>query len=525
MLARSSHRLVKAGLALGGATGLYATYRFVNSEEGDFDIYNIGVARFGRAAITVAAIGLDYKKSLFGPTVDHEGPEYQQIKCDCHQRSADRLLKLCCDNGGCFIKVGQHIGALDYLLPEEYVKTMKVLHHKAPEMALKDVLAVLREDLDQEPLELFAEFDEKPLGTASLAQVHRARLKDGAEVAVKVQHRYVRNHSFVDIATMDILVRAVGFVFPDFEFMWLAEEMKKNLPLELSFTEEGKNAEKISVLMDKFSWLKIPAIHWELTTDRILVMEYCPGGHINDAEYIKKHKINPWDISKKLGQMYAEMIFRYGYVHCDPHPGNVLVQKDDSGHDQIVLLDHGLYTQLTHDFRGNYANFWLSILNADTEGIKVYADKLGVGQLYGLFACMVSGRSWSSIQKGIGKNEKSSAESKEIKDNAQMYIKQIADVLAFVNRQMILLFKTNDLLRGIEYSLGTQNSMASFIQMSRACFRCLSADERRFCRTRWCRFQISVSSQWQQVKISFYQVFLWFWWSNLGRGLRSLNNA
>merc|ERR1711997_865030 len=148
------------------------------------------------------------------------------------------------------------------------------------------------------------------------------------------------------------------------------------------------------------------------------------------------------------------------------------VRKNARGSEEIVLLDHGLYTQLNNEFRINYSQFWLSILNANQEGIKEYADKLGVGQLYGLFACMVAGRSWTSITKGIDKAEKSAAESKEIKTNVARYIKEIADILAFVNRQMILIFKTNDLLRGIESSLGTKNSMSTFIQMSRACFRC-----------------------------------------------------
>jgi len=100
------------------------------------------------------------------------------------------------------------------------------------------------------------------------------------EVAVKVQHRFVRNHSFVDIYTMDFLVRVVKYVFPQFEFMWLAEEMKKNLPLELAFTQEGKNAEKISALLGKFEWLKVPEIIWDLSTDRVLTMEYCRGSII-----------------------------------------------------------------------------------------------------------------------------------------------------------------------------------------------------------------------------------------------------
>ena len=218
-------------------------------------------------------------------------------------------------------------------------------------MSLRDVYAVIREDLKVDPEEVFEEFDPKPLGTASLAQVHKATLKsDGSVVAVKVQHRHVKNHSFVDIQTMSFLVRAVKLVFPDFEFMWLAEEMRKNLPLELSFKEEGRNSEKISILMDHLSWLKIPEIHWELTTDRVLTMEYCKGGHINDREYMRRENIDPRSISKKVGQMYSEMIFRFGYVHCDPHPGNVLVQKDEEGNAQIVLLDHGLYTVKTKGY-------------------------------------------------------------------------------------------------------------------------------------------------------------------------------
>ncbi|XP_040567744.1 aarF domain-containing protein kinase 1 [Lepeophtheirus salmonis] len=382
----------------------YGIYKTVNNDT-PLDINNIGAVRFGRAAWTVGRIGLDYKQTLFSGFIDPDSEEYQILKSETHLRSAKRLLKLCCDNGGCFIKVGQHIGALEYLLPSEYVETMKVLHHKAPEMPLNDVFTVLKEDLGCHPHEVFSDFDEKPLGTASLAQVHRATLKDGREVAVKVQHRYVKNHSFVDIYTMNFLVKTVKMVFPQFEFMWLAEEMKKNLPLELSFVQEGMNAEKVENLLN-FNWLRVPEINWEHTTDRVLVMEYFSGGHINDVEYMKKKGINMYEVSRKIGKMYADMIFKHGYVHCDPHPGNVLVRKNDSGETEVVLLDHGLYTQLTNQFRLDYADFWTNILNADVEGIRHSADKLGVGELYGLFACMVTGRSWNSIQHGIDKSKK-----------------------------------------------------------------------------------------------------------------------
>merc|ERR1712203_14489 len=126
------------------------------------------------------------------------------------------------------------------------------------------------------------------------------------------------------------------------------------------------------------------------------------------------------------------------------------------------------------------------------------------------------GRSWGSIQKGIDKAEKNSAESKEIKENAARYVKEITDVLAFVNRQMILIFKTNDLLRGIESSLGTKNSMSTFIQMSRACFRVIEEKQLLSTTSSMSRFYIKMVGRWAQFKISCYQVFLYLYWSRFG---------
>ena len=120
--------------------------------------------------------------------------------------------------------------------------------------------------------------------------------------------------------------------------------MRKNLPLELSFIQEGKNAEKVSNMLQHFSWLVVPKIYWKHTTDRVLTMEYVEGIHINDTENLKKAGMDLLGISRYISQMYADMIFKYGYVHCDPHPGNVLVRKNSNGKEEIVLLDHGLYT-------------------------------------------------------------------------------------------------------------------------------------------------------------------------------------
>ncbi|KAK4325348.1 hypothetical protein Pmani_004064 [Petrolisthes manimaculis] len=493
-------KLVQLGLL--GVGGLSVTY---NSDE--LENAAIGAVRFGRAALTVTKIVADYRQSLYSGAVTPESSNYADVKSQTHLRSAKELLELCCVNGGAFVKVGQHLGSLEYLLPTEYVSTMKVLHSSAPQSSLKDIYQVIQEELKCEPQELFIEFDPEPLGAASLAQVHRARLKDGREVAVKVQHPTVKAHSRIDMKGMELLVGTVSLIFPEFNFEWLVEEMKKNLPKELDFASEARNAEKVAAQFSHFPWLKIPAVDWNLTTDRVLVMEFCQGGQVNDRTYMLKHNINTKEVSEKLGHLYSEMIFVNGYVHCDPHPGNVLVQKVDN-EAQIILLDHGLYTNLTNDFRLKYSNLWMSILNADLDSIQKYGNQLGVGELYGLFACMVTGRSWNSISQGIDKTKRTSHEQDEIKSDVAKYLPEISSVLNRVPRQMLLIFKTNDLLRGIEFSLNTQESMKSFLTMWRCCVRCVFSHQKTLCNSAMCSFKVSLSESWANLKISLYTFYL-----------------
>ena len=113
-------------------------------------------------------------------------------------------------------------------------------------------------------------------------------------------------------------------------------------------------------------------------------------------------------------------------------------------------------------------------------------------------------------------------QSKEVKENVAKYIKYIADVLAKIDRQMILIFKTNDLLRNIEFSLGTHNNKTSFVQMTKTCMQVIRAEEMRLCQSKWCYFKTSMKSLLDQLKITCYQIHLWLWWSYFGRLLRGL---
>ncbi|XP_034714278.1 aarF domain-containing protein kinase 1 isoform X2 [Etheostoma cragini] len=381
------------------ATAVFASSGFYIYNR-QLNLNDLTVIRFGRAAATTAVISFDYLTSF--KHVEYGTEEYWALRSKVHLRSAERLRDLCCANRGTFIKVGQHLGALDYLLPQEYTSTLKVLHSRAPQSSMEEVKQVIREELSKDLSELFVSFEEKPQGAASLAQVHKAVLHDGRTVAIKVQHPKVQRQMSRDIAVMEVLLRAVHWLFPDFAFMWLVEEAKKNIPLELDFLNEGHNAERLANMLAHLPFLKIPIIHWDLSTKRILTMEFAEGGQVNDTDYMKKHSINVNEISENLGKMYSEMIFVHGFVHCDPHPGNVLVRKClQSKKTEIILLDHGLYQVLESDFRLNYCRLWQALIKGDMPGVERYSLRLGAGDLYPLFACVLTARSWAAINVGI----------------------------------------------------------------------------------------------------------------------------
>ncbi|XP_067131136.1 aarF domain-containing protein kinase 1-like [Centruroides vittatus] len=493
---RTTIRLGIISGAVGGSVFGIAHYR------NELDLSAVALRRFGRAAVTVSRIAFDYKYSRIG--IQSNSNEYNDVMSKIHLRSAKLLLDLCNKNGGVFIKVGQHVGAMDYLLPEEYTSTLSVLHSRAPKSSIEEVFQVMKEDLKKEPNDIFSKFEVEPVGAASLAQVHRAVLLNGKQVAVKVQHPKVMSHSKVDIVSMTFLVNAIAWLFPEFSFMWLAEEMQHNLPLELDFLHEGKNAEHVKRII-KFPWLKVPQIYWEFSSPKVLTMEYCEGGQVNDKNYLKENHISSTQIFQQLGELYSEMIFVKGYVHCDPHPGNILVQKKCKDVD-IILLDHGLYSKLSDQFRLQYSNLWMSLLSADVEGIKHWAKALGVEE-YGLLACIMTARSWKAIQEGINRKQKTTEESNEVRHHAAALMPEIAKLLGKVPREMLLMFKTNDLLRGIETKLGAQGPM-SFISMTRCCIRAIGAEQVKRCLNWWCSARVYLWMQWQQTKITVYTLLL-----------------
>lgn len=185
------------------------------------------VIRLGRVASTATTTLLDYHWSLRGL----QGDALENAKLDCHQRGADRILRLAFDNGGIYVKLAQHIAMLDHLLPAPYVLTMKrATLDRCPVSPFSSVRQTIEEDLGRPLHDLFSHIEEKPIASASIAQVHIATDADtNDKVAVKVQHRGLRETSHVDLRAIEFMVKAIKLVSPSFDYMWLVNEAKENL--------------------------------------------------------------------------------------------------------------------------------------------------------------------------------------------------------------------------------------------------------------------------------------------------------
>lgn len=379
-----------------------------------------------------------------------------------HTKAARRLLELCRLNGGCYIKIGQHLANLDYLIPNEYIEVLSSLFDDTPQSSYSDVCRVIEEELGKHPDELFDFFEKEPIASASLAQVHVAYEKEsGRKLAVKVQHRGLRETSSGDLFALCSAVSAIEYLFEDFTWGWIADEIAPHLPLELDFANEGKNAERAAKYINE-SGLNcvVPKIYWDNSSKRVLCMEFEEGFKASDLGAMKKAGLKKSDVAKLVASVFNSQVFLSNFVHCDPHPANVLIREKD-GRPQMVLVDHGLYKQIDDEFRIKYAKLWQSLMLADLDGIKNSCSDLGVDEMYTLLAAILTSRPYDEIMEraktgslsaGI-KNTK--ADKALIAGYAQHFLKDIIDILGTLPRQMLLLLKMNDCLRHIDYTLGS----------------------------------------------------------------------
>ncbi|KAK2388031.1 protein ACTIVITY OF BC1 COMPLEX KINASE 8, chloroplastic [Trifolium repens] len=429
-------------------------------------------------AVAAANIVFDYEYSLWG--IPEGSSKREKIKHEVHLRSAQKLRDLCFKNGGIYIKLGQHLGQLEYLVPQEYVQTMREsMLNKCPVSSYEQISDVFKKEFGETPDKVFAEFDPVPIASASLAQVHVARTHDGQKVAVKVQHPHMTETAAADQATVELIVNTLHNFFPSFDYRWLIDEIKESLPQELDFLTEAKNSEKC---LENFrnlsphiaSYVYAPKVYWNLSTSKLLTMEYMEGAYVNDVKAIKKLGIRPHELSVLVSQTFAEMMFKHGFVHCDPHAANMLVRPLPSSKasilgwrkPQLILLDHGLYRELDFNTRANYAALWKALIFADANGIKECSIKLGVGEdLYPLFAGVLTMRPWNRVIDPSMDHlviQGSESDRSELQMYASEYFHEISELLRRLPRVILLMMKTNDCLRAVNNTLIQGSSLETF---------------------------------------------------------------
>lgn len=266
-----------------------------------------------------------------------------------HHRGAGRTLDAAEALGGTLIKAGQFASTRPDLLPTAYTETLSSLQDRVPPRPGVEIQASVGRELGRPVPEVFAEFDEEPIAAASIAQVHRARLHEGREVAVKVQYPDVAGLIDADLDALDTIVRAIARLEPGIRLNPIVDYLRWTLPLELDFRREANAiADLRAALVDREDVI-VPSVVPELTTGRLLVMEYVEGIKVTDAREIRRAGIDPRGVAALLNDVYAESLFRRGVLHADPHPGNLLVQPGPGG-PRLVLLDHGLTLSLEPEF-------------------------------------------------------------------------------------------------------------------------------------------------------------------------------
>ncbi|KAL8883064.1 MAG: hypothetical protein Q9198_000049 [Flavoplaca austrocitrina] len=516
---RTGQRIIWA--IVGGALGAWA---IASSQD-----VKHGAAVVQRSARVFGALLLnvnDYRTVLKFKDEDKYEARWQSILKACHQRCADRTFRVLEQNGSIFIKLGQHLSSMNYLLPLEWTRTFIPLQDHCPESSYEAIESMFMEDTGQPIAAHFDTFDRKPIGAASLAQVHLATMKDsGAKVAVKVQHPTLKEWVPLDLALTRLTFSTLKYFFPEYDLEWLSNEMESSLPQELDFALEGQNAlvTRNYFKMIKDSPLVVPDVYWG--RKRILVMEYIAGHRTDDLEYLDSNGIDRDEVSAALARIFNEMIFGDTPLHCDPHGGNIAIRPNDkrTGHNfDVILYDHGLYRDIPLRMRRNYAKLWLAVMEADEKGMRRYAREVAgiTDNQFPLFASAITGRDYQAVTTSVVSTR--SEQEKEVVSGAMGdgMLQELVQLLGQVPRIVLLILKTNDLTRNLDERLQTREGpVRNFLILARYCSRVVFREQMDIIRSHgsmlWPSNVLQRLGAWSsylrvKAKLSLYEWYVFF---------------
>jgi predicted unusual protein kinase regulating ubiquinone biosynthesis (AarF/ABC1/UbiB family) len=290
-----------------------------------------------------------------------------------HLANARRLANGFARLRGVFIKLGQVISVLGGFLPVVYREQLQKLQDQVPPRPFDEVQQRLIEAFGPGALERFGSFERTPLAAASLAQVHRARLPDGRDVAVKVLYPGIERLIVRDLFVLRLFLPIIQRVFPIVGFERVLAQLSAMLRRETDYGNERQNMARVRVMFEKRTDVVVPSVVDELTRGGVLTMSYEDGLRISDILREEPPGASRYEIARLITDVYFTMLFEYRVLHADPHPGNFLVRPGPV----LVILDYGAVEAVTEPLVKGLKTVILGALTRNTEQVLLGAEQMG----------------------------------------------------------------------------------------------------------------------------------------------------
>jgi ubiquinone biosynthesis protein len=292
---------------------------------------------------------------------------------EVHLTNARRVERTIVELQGLFIKVGQLLSIMANFLPAEFRAGLEGLQDQVPPRPYHEIAERIEEELGRPVAVLFDRFAEAPLASASLGQVHEAWLKDGAHVAVKVQHRDIDEIVRLDLKTIRRILAIVTLFVPVQGMDAYHHQIKTMISEELDFLREARNIRRIADNFATERRVRFPEPVESLCTARVMVTSFVEGVKVSDLASLDAMGVDRRALARRVVQVFCQQIFVDGVYHADPHPGNVLVGAQG----ELILLDFGAVGELSRSMREGIPEFLEAVIRRDTDAIIKALRKMG----------------------------------------------------------------------------------------------------------------------------------------------------
>lgn len=296
---------------------------------------------------------------------------------EARRRTAKLVKQALIEMGATFIKLGQFLSVRKDIISEELAEELVSLQDRVPPFDYESLCQTIERELGASPSILFKEFEETPIASASIGQVHRARLQDGRAVVVKVQRPDLADIFYRDLGYMRLIAKYGPIIRPSQDWSgWLAlsDEFGRTLFEEIDYIKEGRNADRIRQILKDQKTLRVPRVFWKLTGRKVLTLEYLPGVKIDNKEEIARQGIDPVAIGNNLVAAYMEQVLMHGFFHADPHAGNLAVGPDG----RIVIYDFGMIGEISQSQREAILGCIAAVINMHPDELIKNLATLGI---------------------------------------------------------------------------------------------------------------------------------------------------